>query len=153
MLNRKKIKPTDYNKNLNQLVPNVKEGNLDIYVYDKDNSSENSIKNYSVIFWFKSKSTPIECSLESKMFDICKSFSDKIGKDLKTLNFKYGNEQINFTKTFGEIINQDKLKRKEIDIIAEEKKESNNNKNKKILIIVFSIIISILIIIIIRKTL
>ena len=82
MLNRKKIKPSDYNKNLNQLVPNVKEGNLDIYVYDKDNSSENSIKNYSAIFWLKSKSTQIECSLEIKMFDICKSFADKIGKDL-----------------------------------------------------------------------
>ena len=82
MLNRKKIKLSDYNKNLNQLVPNVKEGNLDIYVYDKDNSSENSIKNYSAIFWLKSKSTQIECSLEIKMFDICKSFADKIGKDL-----------------------------------------------------------------------
>ena len=149
MLNRKKIKPNDYNKNLNQLVPNVKEGNLDIYVYDKDNSSENSNKNYSVIFWFKS--TQIECSLESKMFDICKSFADKIGKDLSTFNFKYGKEQLNFTKTFGEIINQDEIKRKEIDIIVEEKIESKNRKNKT-LIVVFSIIGFILIIIIILLT-
>ena len=144
MLNRKKIKPSDYNKNLNQLVSNVKEGNLDIYVYDKDNSSENSNKNYSAIFWFKSKSTQIECSLGSKMFDICKSFADKIGKDLSTFNFKYGNEQLNFTKTFGEIINQDEIKRKEIDIIIEEKIESKNRKNKT-LIVVFSIICFILI--------
>ena len=144
MLNRKKIKPSDYNKNLNQLVSNVKEGNLDIYVYDKDNSSENSNKNYSAIFWFKSKSTQIECSSGSKMFDICKSFADKIGKDLSTFNFKYGKEQLNFTKTFGEIINQDEIKRKEIDIIVEEKIESKNRKNKT-LIVVFSIICYILI--------
>ena len=64
MLKKKEIKPSDYNKNLNQLVPNVKEGNLDIYVYDKHNSNEDSNKKYYVNFWFKTKSTPIECSLE-----------------------------------------------------------------------------------------
>ena len=148
MLNRKKIKQSDYNKNLNQLVPNVKEGNLDIYVYNKDNPSENSKQNFSVIFWFKSKATPIECSLETKMLDICKSFSDKIGKEFETLNFKYGNENLNFTKTFKEIMDQNKVEIKEIDIIVEEKKKSNNKMNKA-LIIVFSIIILILVIVII----
>ena len=159
MFNGKKINKSNYNKILNQLLPNVKHRCLDINVYDEQKTEQvpinvniNINKTYKTIFWFSSKTTILECSLDTKMEDICKQFSQQIKRDFNKLIFKYGNEQINLSQNYSEISKQNDIERKEIDIIVEEKHEetnANDNNNYRRLNIIFAIAGVILIIIII----
>ena len=56
----------------------------------------------SVIFNFQGNELTIQCLSADKMKDICQKYSTKIEKNLNSLLFLYGGEQINFEKNVEE---------------------------------------------------
>ena len=64
-----------------------------------------------VIFNFKRREICIQCNINDKMKEICNNFSTKIEKDIKSLNFFYNCEKINFFSTFSQQANEQDLKK------------------------------------------
>ena len=56
-----------------------------------------------IIFIYKRQSITIECDINKKMKDICKTFSEKINMDLNSLLFSYGANTLNLEDTFNKI--------------------------------------------------
>ena len=84
----------DFNKSLRQFINKFNKDTLNILVFN--NSFKSSYiynDNYvHAIFTFKSDFIKIQCNLNSKMFDICKRFAKKIGKNVNSFNFYYGGQ-------------------------------------------------------------
>ena len=62
----------------------------------------------------------------TKIEDISKSFTKRIGKNLDELEFIYRNEEITFnnSKILGEIVSQSDINRKKIEIKVDKKYEA-----------------------------
>ena len=90
-----------------------------------------------LIFTYKNEDMIVQCSNEEKMKDIFQRFSKKINKDLNSLKFLLGGNQINFELTFKEQISliekrDDKMKilvyiNEEKDRIYPYSEEKSNN--------------------------
>ena len=59
----------------------------------------------SVIFSFEGENILIQCSKEDKMKDICQKCANKIKKNINSLIFLYGGNQLNFQLRFKDLIN------------------------------------------------
>ena len=62
-----------------------------------------------IIFIYKRQSITIECDINKKMKDICKTFSEKINMDLNSLLFSYGANTLNLEDTFNKITKKNKI--------------------------------------------
>ena len=51
--------------------------------------------NANIIFIFDGSIIQIQCNINDKMFNICERYSNKIGQDINSLQFLYGEKQIN----------------------------------------------------------
>ena len=54
------------------------------------------MKDINVIFSFNGVDLAIQCKIEDKMISICEKYSYKIDKEINSLLFLYGGNQINF---------------------------------------------------------
>ena len=59
-----------------------------------------------VIFTFEGSNITIQCSIEDKMKDICQKYATKLEKNLNSLLFLYGGNQLNFELRFKVQANQ-----------------------------------------------
>ena len=79
-----------------------------------------------LIFTYKNEDMIVQCSNEEKMKDIIQRFGKKINKDLNSLKFLLGGNQINLELTFKEqisLIENRDVKMKILVYINEEKTE------------------------------
>ena len=58
-----------------------------------------------VIFNFEGVDVTIQCSKEEPMKDICQKYVNKIDKNINSLIFLYGGNQLNFNLNFNEQAN------------------------------------------------
>ena len=58
-----------------------------------------------VIFNFEELDVTIQCLNNEKMKDICKRYSNKIGKNINSLIFLYGGNQLNYNINYNEQAN------------------------------------------------
>ena len=117
-----------------------KRNEMSILVYKNGNSSSASSE-YSenininteiinVIFSFKGQDTKIPCSKEDKMKDICQKFVNKIGRNLNSLIFLYGGNNINFQLSFKDQANSLDKARNEMKILVYKKEISSSTSSK-----------------------
>ena len=59
-----------------------------------------------VIFNFEGRDVSIQCSKDEKMKDICQKYVNKINKNINSLVFLYGGNQLNFDLNFNELANK-----------------------------------------------
>ena len=57
----------------------------------------------NVIFTLDGVDVNIQCSKEDKMKDICQKFADKVQKNINSLLFLYGGNQLNFLASFKDL--------------------------------------------------
>ena len=60
----------------------------------------------NVIFNFEGRDVSIQCSKDEKMKDICQKYVNKINKNINSLVFLYGGNQLNFDLNFNELANK-----------------------------------------------
>ena len=85
----------------------------------------------NVLFSLDGVNIAIQCTTEDKMKDICKSYSDKINKNMKSLLFLYEGNTVNFGLSFKEQANFIDKNNKQMKILVSEYDEKNNlNSNK-----------------------
>ena len=80
-----------------------------------------------VIFIYKGKQTTIQCLKEEKIKNICNKYTSKIEKDINSLYFLYGGNQINFELTFKEQANNLDKERKVMNVFVY---DQDNNELK-----------------------
>ena len=56
-----------------------------------------------VIFTLDGVDVSIQCSKEVKMKDICQKFANKVEKNINSLLFLYGGDQLNFLLSFKDL--------------------------------------------------
>jgi len=159
LVNGKKLFKEDYKKTIAQLAYG---GILNLLVIENNTKSEESLilkqnKNASVIFWFNSYPVGIQCLINTKIDEVCISFSNKIGKDFYSLDFYYRNSKLDFTKTFADIASREDIIAKKIEIYVEENRniikenylnyEEKFTCNKKLILIIVILVILIIIIV------
>ena len=76
------------------------------------------MSNASVIFSFEGKDILIQCSKEDKMKDICQKFANKIGKNINSLIFLYGGNQLDFQLCFKDLINFLDKEKNEMNVLV-----------------------------------
>ena len=59
----------------------------------------------NVVFSLNGEELTIQCKIEDKMKDICEKYSLKVGKEMNSLLFLYGGNQVNFELKFKEQAN------------------------------------------------
>ena len=64
------------------------------------------MKEAKVIFIYEKSVVIIQCSKDEKMKDICQKYVNKINKDINSLEFLYGVNQLNFNLNFNEQANR-----------------------------------------------
>ena len=74
----------------------------------------------NVIFTFNGIDSTIQCTIEDKMKDICEKYSRKINKEMNSLVFLYGGNQINFELKFKDQANHLDLKENKMNILVYE---------------------------------
>ena len=79
------------------------------------------------IFNYNGVNTVIQCNLEEKMKDIMNKFSNKIHKDLNSLNFLYGGEKLKEDLKFKDLIRNSNNNK--INILVYSINEINENKS------------------------
>ena len=72
----------------------------------------------NIIFFFESRNLTIHCLEADKMRDICQKYATKIERNLNSLFFLYGGEQINLEKTFREQANSLDKANKQMKILV-----------------------------------
>ena len=76
-----------------------------------------------VIFTLEGRNVIIQCKKEDKMKDICNKYSIKIEKNINSLIFLYGGNQLNLELSYEEIINKIDKNNKEMRILVYEKEK------------------------------
>ena len=76
-----------------------------------------------VIFTLEGDDITIQCSKEEKMKDICQKFVNKLGKNINTLLFLYGGNQLNFNISFRELVKDEQRNEIKILVYINEKEE------------------------------
>ena len=72
----------------------------------------------NVIFNFEGRELKIQCSKNEKMKDICQKYANKINKNINSLIFLYGGNQLNFNLTFNKQANIIDKKRNVIKVLV-----------------------------------
>ena len=72
----------------------------------------------NVIFSLEGVDVIIQCSIEDKMKDICQKYITKVQKNINSLIFLYGGNQLNFNITFLEQANSLDKERKEMKVLV-----------------------------------
>ena len=159
LFNGEKIKREDFNKSLMQYINKYNINVLNILVFNIDSNQNQSAH---IIFSINSEQINIECSMNTKLVDICKKFANKIGKNFSNLCFYYEGQKLDLEKSFIEVATQKEINRKEINVLVEKnpnfKRYDNSffkRKNKIIIIIIiaslFVIVTLFLIIFLLKK--
>jgi len=81
-----------------------------------------------VVFYYNK----IQCNLNDKMKDIFKRFGMKLGKDINSLYFLYGDKKLEEELTLKENINKDDIKLNIIDIIVNDIDKDDKEEEKEI---------------------
>ena len=110
--------------------------NPNININDKTDIISNTDREFieaRITFEFKSKPYEIECSIKSRLYDICRIFANQNGFNIDSLKFTYNKKILNFSKTFEEIADGNDRNNRKINIEVEEKinNESFFQKNKR----------------------
>ena len=71
-----------------------------------------------VIFNFEGIESTIQCLVDEKMKDICERYSNKIGKNINSLIFLYGDNHLNYNKNYNEQANSIDKERKIMKIFV-----------------------------------
>ena len=80
-----------------------------------------------VIFVYKGNKIKIQCLEEEKIKNICNKYASKINKNINSLYFLYGGNQINFELTFKEQANNLDNERKVMNVLVY---DQDNNELK-----------------------
>ena len=72
-----------------------------------------------VIFILDGDELTIQCSSDDKMRDICQKFASKVHKNIDSLLFLYGDNQVNFDFSFTDQANSSDRANNNIKIISE----------------------------------
>ena len=83
------------------------------------------MKEANVIFTFNGVDLSIQCTIDDKMKDICKKYSNKMNKEINSFLFLYGGNQVNFELSFKEQANYQDLKENKMNILVYEKEIFN----------------------------
>ena len=83
-----------------------------------------------VIFTLNGKDLTIQCIIDDKMRYICEKYLTKIKKEINSLLFLYGEEQVNFESKFKEQANDHDLKENKMNIFVYEIKSLIVQKQK-----------------------
>ena len=81
------------------------------------------MSNASVIFSFEGENILIQCSKEDKMKDICQKYSNKIKKNINTLVFLYGGNQLNFNLKLKDVITDKEINEIKVLVYSNESDE------------------------------
>ena len=71
-----------------------------------------------VIFQLEGVNFTVQCSIKDKMKDICQKFAIKVEKNINSLVFLYGGNQLNFNLNFENMANSLDKERKEMQILV-----------------------------------
>ena len=107
LLKGNNLDESQYQKPVSDFIGKLSEGNLYILLYDKVNQEEQNEENkknkkVEVCFWLNGEVIKADCFMGSNMLDISRIGANMFEKDFEKLIFKYGNDNLNFKKTFGE---------------------------------------------------
>ena len=72
------------------------------------------MKEANAIFTFNGVDLSIQCTIDDKMKDICKKYSNEMNKEINSFLFLYGGNQVNFELSFKEQANYQDLKENKI---------------------------------------
>ena len=74
------------------------------------------MKEANAIFTFNGVDLSIQCTIDDKMKDICKKYSNKMNKEINSFLFLYGGNQVNFELAFKKQANYQDLKENKMNI-------------------------------------
>ena len=86
----------------------------------------------NVLFTFDGVNLTIQCTINDKMKDICKTYSTKINKNMNSLLFLYEGNKVNFDLNFKEQTNVTDRNNHEMKILVSECDEKNNLNSEKL---------------------
>ena len=72
----------------------------------------------NVLFQLEGVNVIVQCSIKDKMKDICQKYVTKVEKDINSLVFLYGGNQINFNLSFEELAYSLDKERKEMKVLV-----------------------------------
>ena len=81
----------------------------------------------NVIFTLDGVNLTIQCTKEDKMKEICKSYSNKINKNIDSLIFLYEGNKVNFELSFKEQANNIDRNNNQMKILVSECDEKNES--------------------------
>ena len=73
------------------------------------------MKEANVIFIFDGGNLTIQCTIDDKMISIYEKYSTKIDKEMNSLLFLYGGDQVNFDLKFREQANKQDLNKNKMN--------------------------------------
>ena len=87
-----------------------------------------------IIFELEGINIEIQCSNQDKMRDICQRYVNKIGKNINSLLFLYGGNQINLELSFNSQANSIDKDKKEMKVLVYKNENQfieNDNRDEK----------------------
>ena len=133
LLKGNNLDESQYQKPVSDFLGKLSEGNLYILLYDKVNQEDQNEENrpnkkVEVCFWLNGEVIKVDCFMDSNMLDISRIGANMLERDFEKLIFKYGNNNLNFKKTFEETASQFDKNKGKIEIKVEEKQIEKNKE-------------------------